>query len=262
MRVRLYWSIARLAHTQGREAVALENVRKAIALLQATDDTFHLARAHVLAAEIMLGRSDAGRCRAPPRAGGAALRRRPHAAGHARDHAASARVVALLRGNATAAIAFATRSARAVRRVAADGTGHLGACARRRARAHRRGDRGERGLQAGGRPARGRRASGAPHRPRLAPGAGCCGSRARSPRRSTCSTAQPSSACGRRPKACAPSVDGRARGQTPRPVLARVLGAPRRATQRARSATASSPPCSRSTGGRSSRAPGSRPTGR
>jgi tetratricopeptide (TPR) repeat protein len=59
MRVRLYWSIARLAHTQGREAVALENVRKAIALLQATDDTFHLARAHVLAAEIMLGRSDA-----------------------------------------------------------------------------------------------------------------------------------------------------------------------------------------------------------
>jgi transcriptional regulator with XRE-family HTH domain len=59
MRVRLYWSIARLAHTQGREAVALENVRKAIALLQATDDTFHLARAHVLAAEIMLGRNDA-----------------------------------------------------------------------------------------------------------------------------------------------------------------------------------------------------------
>jgi transcriptional regulator with XRE-family HTH domain len=59
MRVRLYWSVARLAHTQGREAVALENVRKAIALLQATDDTFHLARAHVLAAEITLGRSDA-----------------------------------------------------------------------------------------------------------------------------------------------------------------------------------------------------------
>jgi transcriptional regulator with XRE-family HTH domain len=58
MRVRLYWSIARLAHSQGRESVALENVRKAIALLQATDDTFHLARAHVLAAEIVLGRDD------------------------------------------------------------------------------------------------------------------------------------------------------------------------------------------------------------
>jgi transcriptional regulator with XRE-family HTH domain len=58
MRVRLYWSIARLAHTKGRESAALENVRKAIALLQATDDTFHLARAHILAAEITLARSD------------------------------------------------------------------------------------------------------------------------------------------------------------------------------------------------------------
>lgn len=56
MRVRLYWSIARLAHTKGRESSALENVRKAIALLQATDDTFHLARAHILAAEITLAR--------------------------------------------------------------------------------------------------------------------------------------------------------------------------------------------------------------
>jgi len=59
MRVRLYWSMARLAHTEGREFVALNNVRKAIALLQATDDTFHLARAHVLAAGITLGRDDA-----------------------------------------------------------------------------------------------------------------------------------------------------------------------------------------------------------
>src|SRR5207245_2870495 len=37
MRVRLYWSIARLAHTQGREAVALENGRKAIALALCTE---------------------------------------------------------------------------------------------------------------------------------------------------------------------------------------------------------------------------------
>jgi tetratricopeptide (TPR) repeat protein len=34
-------------------------VRKAIALLQATDDTFHLARAHILAAVITLGRENA-----------------------------------------------------------------------------------------------------------------------------------------------------------------------------------------------------------
>jgi transcriptional regulator with XRE-family HTH domain len=56
MRVRLYWSIARLAHAEGRDSTALTNVRKAIALLQATDDTFHLARAHILAAAITLGR--------------------------------------------------------------------------------------------------------------------------------------------------------------------------------------------------------------
>lgn len=58
-RVRLYWSMARLAHHEGRSTVALSNVRKAIALLQATDDTLHLARAHVLAANISLARDDA-----------------------------------------------------------------------------------------------------------------------------------------------------------------------------------------------------------
>lgn len=57
-RVRLYWSMARLAHGEGRETVALSNARKAIALLQATDDTFHLARAHLLAAGMSLGRED------------------------------------------------------------------------------------------------------------------------------------------------------------------------------------------------------------
>ena len=59
VRVRLYWSIARLAHAEGRESVALTNARKAIALLQATDDSFHLARAHLLAARITLARDDA-----------------------------------------------------------------------------------------------------------------------------------------------------------------------------------------------------------
>ena len=58
MRVRLYWSMARLAHQEGRASVALTNVRKAIALLQATDDSFHLARAHILAAGITLTRDD------------------------------------------------------------------------------------------------------------------------------------------------------------------------------------------------------------
>ena len=58
MRVRLYWSMARLAHAEGRASVALNNVRKAIALLQATDDTLHLARAHILAGGITLSRGD------------------------------------------------------------------------------------------------------------------------------------------------------------------------------------------------------------
>jgi transcriptional regulator with XRE-family HTH domain len=106
MRVRLYWSIARLAHKQGREAVALENVRKAIALLQATDDTFNLARAHVLAAEIVLGRSDAAAAehhleQADQLFGGG---RTPQDTLDMTQHRSR---VALLRGNAAAATTFA-----------------------------------------------------------------------------------------------------------------------------------------------------------
>jgi transcriptional regulator with XRE-family HTH domain len=59
MRVRLYWSLARLAAAEGRAAVALTNIRKAIALLETTEDALNLARAHVLAAKIVLDRGDA-----------------------------------------------------------------------------------------------------------------------------------------------------------------------------------------------------------
>ena len=58
MRVRLYWSLARLAAAEGRAFVALANIRKAIALLETTEDGLNLARAHVLAANILLGRED------------------------------------------------------------------------------------------------------------------------------------------------------------------------------------------------------------
>jgi transcriptional regulator with XRE-family HTH domain len=51
--IRLYWSLARLASLQGRPAVALGHSRRAIALLEATDDTVHLARAHVLSGAIL-----------------------------------------------------------------------------------------------------------------------------------------------------------------------------------------------------------------
>src|SRR5207244_10665220 len=57
MRVRLYWSLARLANAEGRGAFALRNVRKAIALLESTEDALSLARAHVLAGNILIDRN-------------------------------------------------------------------------------------------------------------------------------------------------------------------------------------------------------------
>jgi tetratricopeptide (TPR) repeat protein len=53
-RVRLYWSVARLNLAQDRPAAALDYIRRAIALLDVTDDTLHLARAHLMAGSIML----------------------------------------------------------------------------------------------------------------------------------------------------------------------------------------------------------------
>src|SRR3954447_8667046 len=52
-RVRLYWGLARLNDLQGRPAAALDHVRRAIALLDVTDDTLHLARAHLLWGSIL-----------------------------------------------------------------------------------------------------------------------------------------------------------------------------------------------------------------
>ena len=57
-RVRLYWSVARLNEVQGRSAAALAYIRRAIALLDVTDDTLHLARAHLLAGSIMLSQGN------------------------------------------------------------------------------------------------------------------------------------------------------------------------------------------------------------
>jgi transcriptional regulator with XRE-family HTH domain len=58
-RVRLYWSVARLNEVGGRPAAALDYIRRAIALLDVTDDTLHLARAHLLAGSIMLSQGRA-----------------------------------------------------------------------------------------------------------------------------------------------------------------------------------------------------------
>jgi transcriptional regulator with XRE-family HTH domain len=53
-RVRLYWSLGRISGEQANARAALESFRHAIALLEATDDTLHLARAHMACAEIAM----------------------------------------------------------------------------------------------------------------------------------------------------------------------------------------------------------------
>ena len=52
--VRLYWSQARLATTSGRTAFALQQISRAIGLLEATEDSLSLGRAHLLRGEILL----------------------------------------------------------------------------------------------------------------------------------------------------------------------------------------------------------------
>jgi tetratricopeptide (TPR) repeat protein len=61
--VRLYWSLGRIYAVAGPTGRALEYVRRAIALLEATEDTFHLARAHQLAASILLDQESAAPAR-------------------------------------------------------------------------------------------------------------------------------------------------------------------------------------------------------
>ncbi len=58
-RVRLYWGLARLNDLQGHPAAALDYVRRAIALLNVTDDTLHLARAHLLCGGILMAQGRA-----------------------------------------------------------------------------------------------------------------------------------------------------------------------------------------------------------
>jgi transcriptional regulator with XRE-family HTH domain len=53
-RVRLYWSLGRVALEEGRALAALDDFRRAVALLEATEDALHLARAHLACAEAAL----------------------------------------------------------------------------------------------------------------------------------------------------------------------------------------------------------------
>jgi transcriptional regulator with XRE-family HTH domain len=58
MQVRVYWSLARLSEMEGRSSTALRFARRAIALLETTEDYVHRARAHLLAAWIMNSAGD------------------------------------------------------------------------------------------------------------------------------------------------------------------------------------------------------------
>lgn len=58
-RVRRYWSLARLNEIRGQTWAALDYIRRAIALLAVTEDTLHLARAHLLCGTIMMSQGKA-----------------------------------------------------------------------------------------------------------------------------------------------------------------------------------------------------------
>jgi tetratricopeptide (TPR) repeat protein len=57
-RVRLYWSLGRLSLEQAKPLAALDNFRRAVALLEVTEDTVHLARAHVACADATISAGD------------------------------------------------------------------------------------------------------------------------------------------------------------------------------------------------------------
>ena len=57
-RVRLYWSLGRLSLEQAKPLAALDSFRRAVALLEATEDTVHLARAHVACADATISAHD------------------------------------------------------------------------------------------------------------------------------------------------------------------------------------------------------------
>jgi transcriptional regulator with XRE-family HTH domain len=52
--VTLHWSLARLAYMEGQPRSALREIRRAIILLDHTEDSLELARAHLFAAEVQL----------------------------------------------------------------------------------------------------------------------------------------------------------------------------------------------------------------
>ncbi|MEX2646162.1 MAG: helix-turn-helix domain-containing protein [Gaiellaceae bacterium] len=59
--VKLYWSLARLAGLRGEHTSSLDYARRALALIDATEDTIELGRAHLLCGYILVAQEDAAR---------------------------------------------------------------------------------------------------------------------------------------------------------------------------------------------------------
>jgi transcriptional regulator with XRE-family HTH domain len=57
-KIRLYWSLARLSLMEGKPRMALRQIHGAIGLLEATEDTRQLARAHLFCGETLLDEGD------------------------------------------------------------------------------------------------------------------------------------------------------------------------------------------------------------
>jgi transcriptional regulator with XRE-family HTH domain len=57
-RVRLLWSLGRLSLEEAKPLAALDSFRRAVALLEATEDTVHLARAHIACADATMMAGD------------------------------------------------------------------------------------------------------------------------------------------------------------------------------------------------------------
>jgi tetratricopeptide (TPR) repeat protein len=54
MRIKLYWSLARLAYVRGQHSMSLDYARRALALVAATEDTVQLGRAHLMCGAILV----------------------------------------------------------------------------------------------------------------------------------------------------------------------------------------------------------------
>jgi tetratricopeptide (TPR) repeat protein len=104
--VHLNWSVARLASLRGQPGIALEYARRAIALLEASEDTLQLGRAHLLAAGIMNMQGEASRATPHLELAERLLGRRADAGDLASLRAEQAKTFAYV-GDADAAIAHA-----------------------------------------------------------------------------------------------------------------------------------------------------------